>query len=173
VLDAVSCLGGPGEGLPPVAVNLAMLQDKATALLSEGRQGQQWRMYADALDALTASFMEGTTLLHYDLHAGNLLVTDIATYAIDWSYACRGAAWIDVALLVPRLIEAGHTPAEAESLVARIPAWRTAPTEAVTGLAGLWTVFREYMALYGPEETRPFRAKAAQAGRSWVAHRTR
>jgi Ser/Thr protein kinase RdoA (MazF antagonist) len=111
--------------------------------------------------------------LHYDLHAGNLLATGSRIYLIDWSFACRGAAWIDAAMLVPRLIEVGHTPAQAEALLAGLPAWRAAPPDGITGLAALWTMFREYKALYGPEESRGFRAQAARAGRAWVSHRIR
>lgn len=173
VLKALSRIGGPGGTLPPVAANLEVLQEKAAALLGKRLDGSQWGMYADALNALPASALEGDTLLHYDLHAGNLLVTDNATYVIDWSFACRGAAWIDAAMLVPRLIEVGHTPAQAEALMAALPAWESVPADALTGLAALWTMFREYKALYGPEESRAFRAKAAQAGRAWVTYRTR
>ncbi|WP_132193428.1 hypothetical protein [Actinomadura darangshiensis] len=79
---------------------------------------------------------------------------------------------VDAALLVPRLIEAGHSPAQAEALVAAHPGWRAAPPDAVTGLGALWTMFREHKAMRGPEEARAFRAEAAQAGRAWVAYRT-
>lgn len=91
---------------------------------------------------------------------------------VDWSFACAAAPWIDAALLVPRLIEAGHTPAAAERLASRLPAWRTAPAPAVTALAALWTLFREYKALHGPADARAFRAQAAAAGRAWITHRT-
>jgi hypothetical protein len=96
---------------------------------------------------------------------------DGAVLAVDWAFACAGAPWIDPALLVPRLIEAGHSPGSAKRLVARLPAWRSAPASAVTALAALWTMFREYKALYGPGSARPFRAQAARAGYAWVSHR--
>ncbi|WP_369333560.1 hypothetical protein [Trebonia kvetii] len=91
--------------------------------------------------------------------------------AVDWAFACAGASWIDAALLVPRLIEAGHSPASAEQLVAQMPAWGTAPPSAVTALGALWTMFREYKAIHGPMDGRVFRAQAAEAGRSWITHR--
>jgi hypothetical protein len=34
-------------------------------------------------------------------------------------------------------------------------------------------MFREYKAIYGPEDTRAFRKQAARAGRSLVEHRMR
>lgn len=172
VMEAVARLGGPAGELPSIAVNLRLLRETATALLGEEFDGPRWRMYGDAVADLDASVFEGETLLHYDLHAGNLLVADTAVYVLDWSFACTGAAWVDVALLLPRLIEAGHSPAQAETLAGGLPAWADAPSEAVTALAALWAMFREHKALYGPEEMRPARARAAEAGRAWVAHRT-
>lgn len=172
-LDVLSRLGGPGGALPSVAVNIEVLQEKATALLARKLDGARWEMYAEAIAALSAEWLEGETLLHYDLHGGNLLTDGQENYVIDWSFACRGQAWIDAALFVPRLVEAGHTPAQAEALVTEHPGWRTATPEAITGLGALWTIFREYMALYGPDDTRSFRATSAQSGRAWITYRTR
>jgi hypothetical protein len=75
-------------------------------------------------------------------------------------------------MVVPRLIEAGHSPARAEALVAEMPAWETAPPNAVAGLAALWSLFREYKARLGPKDQRPHRARAAAAGRTWLTYRT-
>ncbi|MER5621997.1 hypothetical protein ABT061_13240 [Streptosporangium sp. NPDC002544] len=93
-------------------------------------------------------------------------------YVVDWAFAVRGAAWVDTVTLAPRFIEAGHTPEQTEALLARVPAWRSAPVDAVTGLAALWTLFRLYKARFGPVEGRDFRARAAEAGRAWVRHRS-
>ncbi|GAA3467388.1 hypothetical protein [Nonomuraea roseola] len=41
----------------------------------------------------------------------------------------------------------------------------------MTGLVALWTMFRLYKAQFGPEDGRAFRARAAEAGRSWLAFR--
>ncbi|GAA4590511.1 hypothetical protein GCM10023194_47550 [Planotetraspora phitsanulokensis] len=106
-----------------------------------------------------------------DLHEGNLLAGPNGLQLIDWGLACRGAAWVEPALLIPRLILEGHTPAQAEALVAQVPAWKSAPPEAVTGLAAVWSLFREFVARYGPEPIRTSRARAAAAGRAWVKHR--
>lgn len=169
VLDALSRLGGPGGALPGVAVNLEILRRTAARLLSEKPDGAA--MYAEALEALSLEALEGEALLHYDLHPGNLLTTGQAICIIDWAFACRGQGWIDAALLVPRLIAAGHSPAQAEALVGAHPGWGQAPADAVTGLATLWTMFREYKAARGPMASRGFRVDAARAGRSWISHR--
>ncbi|MER6172451.1 hypothetical protein [Streptosporangium sp. NPDC001681] len=52
-------------------------------------------------------------------------------------------------------------------------AWRSAPADAVAGLAALWTLFRLYKAWFGPVEGRDFRARAAGAGGAWGRHRSR
>ena len=158
----------------PVTGNMTALQDKASALLGKPPDGQPWDMYRIAVGGFDSAALTGDRLVHYDLHPGNLKVTvDGDIVVVDWGFACAGAPWIDAAFLVPRLIEAGHSPAAAERLVSRLPAWQTAPAPAVTALAALWTMFREYKAIHGPMDARSFRKQAARAGRSWVEHRMR
>ncbi|WP_425581795.1 phosphotransferase family protein [Streptosporangium vulgare] len=70
----------------------------------------EYGRYGPLVKALDLDELDGPTLLHADLHAGNLLVDGGRCQVVDWSMACRGAAWVDVALLVPRLVDAGHTP---------------------------------------------------------------
>jgi aminoglycoside phosphotransferase (APT) family kinase protein len=179
VLAALETIGSlpARDTAPPVAVNIEALRDKAAVLLSgQPRSGQPrkypWDMYADAIESFDSGYLAGNNLVHYDLHPGNLTVTsDGQVLAIDWAFACAGAPWIDAALLVPRLIEAGHSPAAAERLMSRLPAWHAAPAPAVTALGALWSMFREYKALHGPHDSREFRARAARAGRSWITHR--
>ena len=157
------------EAAPPVTRNVAALR---AALLGRHPGGRPWDLYRAAIDGLDDDALAGGSLVHYDLYPGNLKVTGRGdVLAVDWAFACSGARWIDAALLVPRLIEAGHSPESAERLVAQIPAWRTAPPGTVTALGALWTMFREYKALHGPIHGRAFRAQAAKAGRSWVTHR--
>ncbi|MEV4747588.1 phosphotransferase [Streptosporangium sp. NPDC049248] len=159
----------PG-GFPEVAVNIAGLQAKAASLLTGELPDRA--MYETALATFSLDALKGNTLLHYDLHSGNFRIDDGRSYVIDWAFAVRGAAWVDAVMLAPRLIEAGHTPERTEALLARVPAWRSAPADAVTGLAALWTLFRLYKARFGPEEGRDFRARAAEAGRAWVRYRS-
>jgi aminoglycoside phosphotransferase (APT) family kinase protein len=174
VLAAVAAINAAPawSAAPPVTVNVAALQDKAGALLAKQDGGWRGDMYRAAIADFDTAALVGDRLVHYDLHPGNLKVTaDADVVAVDWAFACAGAPWLDAALLVPRLIEAGHSPAAAERLVASLPGWQTAPPPAVTALAALWTMFREYKASYGPDDARGFREQAARAGRSWVEYR--
>ncbi|NVI91191.1 phosphotransferase [Actinomadura sp. BRA 177] len=71
--------------------------------------------------------LAGRTLLHADLNPANVLLAEDGTaYVVDWAFAGRGAAFLEMALLVPWLLKAGHSPAEAERWVARFPAWAAA-----------------------------------------------
>jgi aminoglycoside phosphotransferase (APT) family kinase protein len=162
------------DSLPPVTANLAALQDKAAVLLARQSGGEPWDLYRAAVGSFDTAALAGDRLVHYDLHPGNLKVTTGAdVVAVDWAFACAGTPWIDAASLIPRLIEAGHSPATAERLVSRLPAWRTAPAPTVTAFAALWTMFREYKAIHGPDNARAFRRQAARAGRCWVEYRMR
>jgi Ser/Thr protein kinase RdoA (MazF antagonist) len=172
-LDKLGTLGAPELDAPLVADNVAFLVAKGRHLMAKRPdEVPDQAMYAAALDGFDIDDLAGGTLLHYDLHAGNLMVTEHGVQVIDWGFAAAGASWVDAVMLAPRLIEAGHTPRQAEDLMAQAPGWASAPERAVTGLAALWTLFRLYKAMYGPEDGREFRARAAEAGRAWVAYRT-
>lgn len=170
VLDAVTCLGEvlaacPWPDAPGVDEKFDVMRRRAQAELG-GR-------YAEALYALDLREFGGSALLHADLHEGNLLVTHHGrVHVVDWSLACRGPAWMDLALLVPRLIAAGHTPAQAEALAATVPAWKAAPPAAVTALAAVRAGFAAHMARHGPGHLRARRERTAAACRAWLAYRT-
>lgn len=102
------------------------------------------------LDELTAweqkapALVTGGCLLHTDLHADQFLIPvtgDIRV--IDWGWPARGAAWVDPAFMVIRLIEAGHRAAEAETWARKSTRWREATEEEITAfavyVAGLWS----------------------------------
>ncbi|WP_055477528.1 phosphotransferase family protein [Sphaerimonospora mesophila] len=178
VLDAVAGLGEaltpcPWQEAPSIEGKILGMRGYADKLLADPRDAGIG-LCASALDLLDVEALTGDTLLHADLHAENVLITPTRARIIDWSLACRGAAWVDAVWLVPRLIAAGHTPREAEHQVAaRVPAWHAAPATTVTGLAGLRTLFSTYMAINGPEHLRARRTTAAAAARAWVEYRCR
>lgn len=130
----------PGSSdLPLVTAALEELQTiTAPADIAIKAADQRWAAYAPPG---TASLFAGDTLLHTDLAPHNVLVDDRA-HIIDWAWPTRGAAWIDPAVLILRLLEAGHTPAAADAFAGRFPSWRTAPPEAVEAFtvanAALW-----------------------------------
>ncbi|GAA3300013.1 hypothetical protein GCM10020295_39640 [Streptomyces cinereospinus] len=87
---------------------------------------------------------------------------------LDWALACPAPSWADTALTIPRLISAGHTPEQAETIARQIPAYLAANPAAVTIFAR--TV---YSAWEDWERTRPLphRAALTAAAREWAKHR--
>jgi aminoglycoside phosphotransferase (APT) family kinase protein len=87
------------------------------------------RRLAD-LEAGWPQAMRGPTLLHADLRADNLLLTPARVVAVDWPWACVGAAWVDLLLLLPSVtMQGGPDP---EPTFAAHPVAAGADPEAVT-----------------------------------------
>jgi hypothetical protein len=121
-------------------------------------------------DHIPAEMIDGDTLVHTDVTPYNFLLHDGGVTLVDWSMPCRGAAWIDTALMVIRLIRAGHSPVQAEAWAAGIPAWSAARHEAVDAFAaGIATLSRER------EQQRPSAehlGPLADAAARWSRHRS-
>ncbi|MFI6513596.1 phosphotransferase family protein [Streptosporangium sp. NPDC050855] len=168
VMEAVAAISipCPWTDAPSITGKAAALLRQAEALIAESPA--EYACYEPLVKALNLDELDGPALLHADLHAGNLLVDGDQCWIVDWSMACHGAPWVGVALLVVRLIDAGHTPADAEQVAARVPAWSSAPADAVTSLAAVRTLFSTRMADVGPAHLRAKRLRTAAAGRAWV-----
>ncbi|MEV1178310.1 phosphotransferase [Nonomuraea sp. NPDC049784] len=115
--------------------------------------------------------LHGDQLLHGNLTPGHLRIKDGLLYVVDWSEACRGPAWFDLALLAPQLVVDGHKPELADAELAAMPGWREAPANHVAGLAALWTLARLYDAEHGPEIRRRAETRCAEKGKDWLAYR--
>jgi aminoglycoside phosphotransferase (APT) family kinase protein len=141
---------------------------------------QDWESrHLDALAVLETRWLTaaaGDTLIHGDVNASNLLVSEDSVYLIDWAQPTLGAAWLDVADLIPHLILAGHTSAAAEETLADVPAWRsTAPaviTSYAAAFAGYWARSSRQPDPPGVPHLRGHQARAGRAAITWVAHRT-
>lgn len=105
----------------------------------------------------------GDHLVHSDLNPGNLLVSDRAR-VVDWAWWRTGAAWVDPAFLVIRLIAAGHDPGSAEGWVRRFAGFAAAPPDALTAFSA--SVLRLW-------ERRFAHTPATGAARAWARHRLR
>ncbi|MBF6217873.1 phosphotransferase [Nocardia abscessus] len=94
------------------------------------------------LEATWTAAAAGNTLLHTDLRPDNMLRrADGAVLAVDWAWACRGAAWMDLVALAPSIAAAGVDP---DPIIATHPVTRDADPAAVDAfvcaLAGYWAV---------------------------------
>ena len=103
--------------------------------------------YAPFLDAGQAALLDGGTLLHTDTNPHNLLAAGGVVTLVDWAMAARGPAWVDVAFTAVRLMEDGHTAADALRWAAGCPAWQEADPTAVEALVA--GVCREWEARVG------------------------
>ncbi len=117
---------------------------------------------------IAPDLIDGQTLCHTDVTPLNFLVGPGVVRLVDWSMPIRGAAWIDAALMIVRLIRAGHTPAQSESWADQIPPWKQARPEAVgifvSALADLWEQRLR-------ENPVPHRRQLAEAAQAWTTHR--
>lgn len=147
IADALTGLSQGLTPCPPVRVQPATVR---------------WR------NRIAPDLIDGQTLCHTDVTPLNFLVGPGVVHLVDWSMPIRGAAWIDAALMIVRLIRAGHTPAQAESWADRIPPWKQASPEAVgvfvSALADLWEQRLR-------ENPVPHRRQLAEAAQAWAAHR--
>lgn len=66
----------------------------------------------------------GSALLHTDLNEDNLIITpDGHAFVVDWAFVSRGRAWVELGLLIPWLLKAGHSPREADKWVSQFDSW--------------------------------------------------
>ncbi|MFC6884128.1 MULTISPECIES: hypothetical protein [Actinomadura] len=133
VIDGRACDFTPGSPDLPVIVDII---SRIGALplpgIAHDWAETRWNRYADDRDA---ELFRGDTLLYTDIHENNLLIGERGTWAVDWAWPTRGAAFIDPALLVVQLIAAGHDAEAAEEWASGCPAWRAADPSAVSAFA--------------------------------------
>ena len=131
----------------------------------------------DRLAALEAGWppaTEGPTLLHSDLRADNLLLTPTRVVAVDWPWACVGAAWVDLLLLLPSVtMQGGPDP---EPTFAAHPAAAGADPRAVTtalaALAGFLVGGSRQPAPPGLPTLRAFQLGQGVVALDWLRRRT-
>jgi hypothetical protein len=69
----------------------------------------------DRLDALVEAergvlvACEGESFVHGDVRADTLVLTSSSVHLVDWAYASRGAAWLDLAMFLPSVVVQGVT----------------------------------------------------------------
>ena len=133
--------------------------------------------HLDRLAALESGWpaaTEGPTLLHSDLRADNLLLTPTRVVAVDWPWACAGAAWVDLLLLLPSVtMQGGPDP---EPTFAAHPVAAGADAEAVTialaAVAGFLIRGSRQPPPPGLPTLRPFQLGQGLVALDWLRQRT-
>ncbi|MHB8463377.1 MAG: phosphotransferase family protein [Acidimicrobiales bacterium] len=135
------------------------------------------RTHLDHLAALEAeweSAAAGNSLVHSDLRADNLLVApDGAVVVVDWPHACVGAAWLDVACMLPSVgLDGGPSPTEVERSLNPLAGINPDAIDRVlVGLAGYFTFQGNQADPPGLPTVRRFQRAQGHVTRSWLAHR--
>ncbi|WLS43191.1 phosphotransferase [Micromonospora profundi] len=115
-------LAGPHPDLSPGSTDLNLLLAALTALQETPAPGETWFTPATRL-GFAHPAMDGETLIHSDLNPANLILTPHGLRIVDWAWATKAAAWVELALLVPWLIGSGHNAEQAEQWLTQLPAW--------------------------------------------------
>ncbi|MGI5349740.1 aminoglycoside phosphotransferase [Streptomyces sp. CA-250714] len=124
---------------------------------------QRWAGYTDG----DPSPFAGSALLHTDLAPHNVLIGQRA-HLIDWAWPTVGAAWIDPAVLILRLMEAGHSAPAADTWAREhLPAWADAPHGAALRFgeanARAWDEIAR-------NEPQPWKKRMARHAHDWVTY---
>lgn len=186
VVDAVAALAAdltpcPVPDVPDARYELAGLVHGWRELAASRQpHSDGWvRSNLDRLAAAETAWLadaDGTTLLHGDINRSNLLIKQDQVFLVDWGQPVRGAAWIDIADLIPHLILAGHTPQAAETAVApALTATGVAPetlTSYAIAFAGYWARMARRPDPPGVPHLRHHQTRASMAAVRWAARRT-
>ncbi|WP_234332008.1 phosphotransferase [Streptomyces sp. NRRL F-5650] len=117
----------------------------------------------------------GGALIHGDLRADNVLLTDDRVAFVDWPWAAIGASWIDIVLMGPSVIMQ-DTP-DAMRLLDRHLCARAADPDDVTSVLIALTGYFLRQSVQPPPPGLPtvrgFQRAQGEAALDWVRERTR
>jgi hypothetical protein len=133
------------------------------------RAEDRWKSYVD--DPGDAVVFAGTALTYTDWAPDNVLIAPDRAWLIDWAWPTLGAAWLDPACWLLRLMAAGgHTPDQAERQAACLSAFAGADPAHVSlfarASARLWDDIAQ-------ESGTAWTRSMAQAAQDWIAYRLR
>jgi len=135
------------------------------------------RSHLDQLSELAGRGLQalgGATLVHTDIRADNLLVRpDGSVVVVDWPWASRGPAWLDILLVLVNVCVCGGG-GDVDALLAAHTAAEVDPsdlTAVLAGLAGYYVDAARQPAPVGLPTVRAFQQAHARAVLAWVRRR--
>jgi aminoglycoside phosphotransferase (APT) family kinase protein len=187
ILDAIAALS---TSLTPVPDSLAHLERLESDELFTHQWWQQvalnpppllddWsRRHLDLLIELEARAPEsvaGEALVHIDIRADNVLLTEDRVVIVDWAHARIGAGWIDLLCFFPSVAMQGGP--DLETLFVQHSLGKSADPAAVTAALAAITGYLTYNE-HQPEPPalpglRAFQAAQGVEARRWLAERLR
>ncbi|MEQ8675820.1 MAG: phosphotransferase [Aggregatilineales bacterium] len=116
----------------------------------------------------------GNTLVHFDVRADNIVMTEDVVWFVDWPHASIGAEWLDVILFAPSVaMQGGLLP---EDLLQLNPACQRADPDALTAAIVSMTGMLTFNGMLPPPPGLPtlreFQAAQGEVSRQWIAQRT-
>jgi aminoglycoside phosphotransferase (APT) family kinase protein len=135
------------------------------------------RSHLDQLGELAGRGLQalgGATLVHTDIRADNLLVrADGSVVVVDWPWASRGPAWLDILLVLVNVCVCGGG-GDVDALLAAHTSAEVDPsdlTAVLAGLAGYYVDVARQPAPAGLPTVRAFQQQHARAVLAWVRRR--
>ncbi len=125
------------------------------------------------LEARAPDASRGTTLLHLDLRADNIVLTPDRVYVVDWPSAAVGAWWVDILGMAPSVaMQGGPSPCE---FLTRFPAARQIDPDDINAVLAAIAGYFTHRALQpgppGLSALRAFQAAQGKVARAWLARR--
>lgn len=158
----------PGSAdLPAIVGVLNRIGELDLPEVARGWPETRWDRFAE--HEADAALFRGESLLHTDINPSNVMIGRQTTWAVDWAWPTRGAAFIDPAILVVQLIAAGHTAEAAEGWAARCAAWQQADPRALDAFAAADVRMRRAFAGRYPDEQ--WLKAMVVAAEAWAGHR--
>ena len=158
----------PGSAdLPAVVQAINRLQQIRCPDLPVKRAEQRWAAHID--DDTNLGLLAGTALLHTDFNPLNVLMTADGTWIIDWAWPTRGAAFIEPACFLLRLM-LGATPRRRPRRGQRnAPPGERRRTRRSTSLAIACARLYDEIAREDPQ---PWKKRFAAVAQDWAEYRS-
>jgi aminoglycoside phosphotransferase len=125
------------------------------------------------LEAGWAAAAQGTTLVHGDVRADNVLLAPDRVVFVDWPWGCVAQPWFDLVTMLPSVALNGGPPPE--SVLTAHPVARDADPDGVTSvvaaLAGMWTYLGRQPDPLGLLPVRAFRRAQGEIALAWLKAR--
>ena len=127
-----------------------------------------------ALEKNAGAAASGTSLVHADIRADNILLTEERVVFVDWPWACQAQPWIDLVALLPSVaMQGGPAP---DQILTRHPVTRDADPDAVNAvigsLAGMFTWLAGLPDPPGLPTVRAFQRAQGDVALAWLRQRT-